>query len=78
MITRNEIPSVTEALMAQVIDECEIATKSSKLCKAMEEEVKGLRKKETRRVIPKTSLPHKANVLSRRFVLTMKNFGSAD
>ena len=38
----------------------------------------GLQKREIWQVIPKMSLPHKANILSSRFVLTLKNFGSAD
>ena len=78
MLMRSEIPSVTQALMTQVIDQKDITTTSSKFCTAKEEEVNGLQKRETWQVIPKASLPHKANVLSGRFVLTLKNLGSAD
>ena len=78
MIARNEIPFVPQALITQVIDPGDDDGKSSKFRKAMEQEVDGLQKRETWRVIPKSSLPNKANVLSGRFVLTLKNFGSAD
>ena len=43
---------------------------------AKDVEVKGLLKRKTWRVIPKTQLPTGANVLSGRFVLTLKNVGS--
>ena len=57
MLTGNMIPSVSQALMTQVIDQSDIATKSPKLCTDMEEEVNGLQKKKHGKQFPERRYP---------------------
>ena len=75
-ISAREFVSVVQVNLTEVVHNDDPRLNSLPFKEAKEKEISGLVKRQTWRVIKKSDLPPSANVLSGRFVLTMKNLGT--
>lgn len=75
-ISAREFASVVEINLTEILGPDDPRAVSPQFIQAKHDEIKGLQRRETWRIIRKRDLPPQANILGGRFVLTLKNLGT--